>query len=355
MVKCVDALLFQYHKATFGFSGRHRIAFILLLLALCAGNLFIWFYSFNEYQNSQSNPAISFQDSISMYPNLDLLICDVNEEIISPLVGDPFTGPVLFVKNITTARIVDVVYPKPFNVTSIDPTIFCWWTTPPGLCPCWLFSWNEIDLLQPMVYTIRGFLKTSFYSTGTFFIWDSQTEAPPRYPFDSHALVFPQGWNWNNLYLHVQKHQFSNGSVRYQHQGRLELTSIYKVTPFRPPYKEASFYPLYPSLNYTFDISFTTYQIDRGIDIIKYEPVYGVTQLQSSIFAAFNISLTIFAIMFPIVPLVISVRTVRFGRQPQLLNPSSKKMIEEDEYFTLTRTEVDENYISLTTSTGEET
>jgi len=349
---CIRILRFQYRKATFGFSDSHRISFILLLLVLCTGNLFIWFYSINEYQTSQSNPAISFQDSITIYPNLDLLICDVFEEMKSPLVGDPFAGPVLFVKNFTSARIVDVVYPKPWNVTSSDP-LFCGWTKPPGLCPCWLFSLNQIDLVNPMAYTVRGYFKVSFYSTAYFFVWDSQTQAPPSYPTD--GLVFPEGWNFNNLYLHAQKHQFSNGSIRYLHQPRLEVTSIYKVTPFPPPYRESSGYTPYPLMNYTFDITLTTYQIDKATDVIKYEPVYGFTQLQSAIFAAFNISLTIFGLCFPIVPLVISVRRARLARQPKLLNPLTGKMIEEDEYYAANLDEnQNESYISLKNSTGEE-
>jgi len=68
--------------------------------------------------------------------------------------------------------------------------------------------------------------------------------------------------------------------------------------------------------------------------VIKYEPVFGFTQLQSALLSAFNASLTVFGFFFPILPLVISLRRFRFQRAPlQVLNPKTGKMIVEDEYY----------------------
>jgi len=285
-----------------------------------------------SYYDSEQNPSVSIsQAQVNEYPNLDIIYCF--DGLLSPIVGDPFKGPVAF--RTDDQNRVTISYPRMISIPifGIQANNSCFWF-PLGKIP---FAKNEVN-----VFTIRGFSDAYNYSFGYTIAWDLQTQDLPVYP--TSGIISPLGWIGNNLYLTATQYiplstsQFTSSDEKstFQHNARLDVTAIYKGYPSRPPWK----YPLQLangsvlSLNFTFDLTIDPSHINANVTIVKESRKFDLLQVGSTIVSSINICLTILGVLFPVIPLIISARTCLCTRKPiKVLDPENLKMINESEYF----------------------
>jgi len=176
-----------------------------------------------------------------------------------------------------------------------------------------------------MFFTIRGYSNAYNYSFGYTMAWDLETQRLPVYP--TSGIISPLGWIGNYLYLTASQYiplsanQFTSSKIEkstFEHNGKLDVTAIYKGNPARPPWR----YPIplpngtLLNLNFTFDIIIDPSYINANITIVKESRKFDLLQLGSTIVSAINICLTILGFLFPVIPLVVTARTCVWTSKP---------------------------------------